>query len=91
MVTITSTNRPGFIPPLPNHIRIPDYYSVWVLTPLKDGTIQIMNQVHVGSSGYAAWLVNIASIDGMYITMHNLTDWVKKEKYQKAKSIFAKE
>ena len=91
VVTIKSINNPYFIPPAPSHIRVPEYNSVWILTPLKDGTVQIMNQLHVISSGFAAWMVNIAAIEGMYETMLNLKYWVQKEKYQKAKSIFIKD
>jgi hypothetical protein len=90
-VTITSTCNSNYIPPVASHIRITEYYAVWTLVPLKNGTVQVTHQLAVNSTGLIAWAVNMVAIDGTYETMSNFKEWAIKEKYQKVKNPLVKE
>lgn len=86
VVTINSTCKPDYIPKVPGHIRITEFRALWILTPNKDGTVEIKYQLLVNPGGYVpAWLVNLAVIDGPFETMVNFKQWVMKDKYQNAK------
>lgn len=87
-----TTNMPEFIPPVQGHVRITEFDALWTLTPLKNGLVKCEYQLLVNPGGNVpAWMVNLAAIDGPFETTYNLTEWVKKEKYQKAKYSFIKE
>jgi ribosome-associated toxin RatA of RatAB toxin-antitoxin module len=82
----TATCMAEYFPKQKNHVRITEFKAAWTLVPLKNGYVFIEYQLFVNPGGTVpAWLVNLAAIDGPYETMHNLKDWVVKEKYQKAK------
>jgi START domain-containing protein len=91
-VTIKSTNNPNYIPPIKDRTRVEEFYGIWTLTPLTDGTVQVTYQFRVKPGGYIpVWLVNMAALYGPYETMYNFKQWIVKDKYQKAKSTFIKE
>ena len=89
VVTIRSYAVGQYIPVIPDHVRITKFNASWVLTPQKNGTIEIVYQLFVDPGGYVpAWLVNMAVIDGPFETLNNMKSWVAKEKYQKTKIPF---
>ena len=91
-VVIKSTNHANYIPPFPNRMRISKFYAKWTLIPLKDGTVQLTYEFLVKPEGAVpVWLMNMAIAYGPYETMLNFKEWIKKEKYQKAKSKLIKE
>jgi hypothetical protein len=92
VVLIRSTNMPTYIPPYEGRTRITDLKALWTLTPLKDGSIQLVYEFQVKPGTYVpTWLVNAAVLSGPYETMSNFREWLKKEKYQKAKNTLIKE
>lgn len=88
-VTIRSYSIGQYIPVMPDYVRITKFNASWVLTPQKNGTIEIVYQLFVDPGGYApAWIVNMAIVDGPYETLNNMKTWVAKEKYIKTKIPF---
>jgi len=84
-VTIKSSSKHNYIPEIPNYVRIKEFNASWTLTPLKDGSIEIVYQLMVNPGGsIPAWLVNLAVIDGPFETCSKLKTLVVTEKYQKA-------
>lgn len=83
-VTIRSYAVGQYIPALPDYVRITKFNASWVLTPQKNGTVEIVYQLLVDPGGYVpAWIVNMAVVDGPYETLNNMKTWVAKDKYQK--------
>jgi hypothetical protein len=92
VVTIRSTCDPDYIPQVDDHVRVTKLSSFWTLAPMKDGTIQVCNQILVDPGGnIPAWLVNMAAVEGPYQTMVHLKEMVLKKKYQDAKITFIKD
>lgn len=92
VVSIKSTCKPDYIPRVPGRVRITEFKALWTLTPLKDGSVEIVYELLVNPGGYVpAWLVNLAVVDGPYETMLHVKDWVLKKKYQNEKVSFIKE
>jgi hypothetical protein len=92
IVRITSVCTPDYIPKVPDHVRITEFRAAWTLVPQKDGMVEITYQLLVNPGGYVpAWLVNMAVVDGPYETMVNFKEWIKKDKYQKAKIPYIKD
>lgn len=88
-VTIRSYALGQYMPALPDYVRITKFNASWVLTPQKNGTIEIVYQLLVDPGGYVpAWIVNLAVVDGPYETLNNMKTWVLKDKYQKIKIPF---
>lgn len=83
---------PNYIPTVAGHTRITEFRASWTLTPLPDGYLNIEYQLLVNPGGNVpVWLVNLAVVDGPYETALHMMEWVKKEKYQKAKISFIEE
>lgn len=92
VVVITSACTPDFIPVVPDYVRIREFKASWTLSPQKNGTVQVVYQLLVNPGGYVpAWVINLAVVDGPYETTLHLKEWIKKEKYQKAKFRFIKD
>lgn len=92
IVTVKSTAIPNYIPVQKGFVRIPLLNASWILTPMKDGTVEIVYQLLVNPGGcIPAWIANLVVIDGPFATMVNFKEWVMKPKYQMAKVSFIKE
>ncbi|MHB8259239.1 MAG: START domain-containing protein [Bacteroidia bacterium] len=92
VITMKSSCNADYTPEIEHYVRVREFKATWTLVPYKDGTVQLTYQllVHPGGS-VPAWLVNMAAVDGPYLTMLNFKEWIMKEKYQKAKSPLVKE
>lgn len=92
VVTIKSYSMSTHIPVVPGYVRIKNINASWILTPHKDGTVEIVYQLLVDPAGnIPAWIVNMAIVDGPFETMINIKERALKEEYQKAKIPFIKE
>jgi ribosome-associated toxin RatA of RatAB toxin-antitoxin module len=92
VITIKSTANPKYIPDKPGFVRIPQLDACWILTPMKDGVVEINYQLLVNPGGsIPVWIVNMVVIDGPFQTMVNFKQWVMKPKYQAAKLSCIKE
>lgn len=88
-VTIRSYAVSQYIPAIPDYVRITKFNASWVLTPQKNGTIEIVYQLFVDPGGAVpAWIVNLAVVDGPFETLNNMKTWVTKDKYKKTKIPF---
>ena len=91
-ITLLSTSKPDYIPVDDESIRVKKINSHWYLKPLKDGTVEVINQILVDPGGdIPVWLVNLAAVEGPYETMLHFKEMIKKKKYIDAKVPFVKE
>jgi len=68
-VTLTTTSTPDYMPETPGIVRIVDYQSVYILTPLSKGIVQIEFEFHANPTGaIPAWLINANIISGPFNT-----------------------
>lgn len=92
VITIKSYAVGHYISDFPGYVRIMKFNASWVLTPQKDGTVEIIYELLVDPAGSVpAWAVNMAIVDGPFETMNNIKALVFKEKYQKTKISFIEE
>ena len=92
VVTIKSYSMATLIPLVPSYVRIKNINASWILTPRKDGTVEIVYQLLVDPAGsIPAWIVNMAIVDGPFETMSNMNEMILKKEYQKAKIPYIKE
>lgn len=89
-ITITITNMPGFLPPEPTLIRVPDIGGHWTLEPEADGWVEVTYQVHGDPGGWIpVWLVNQAAQVSVRNTLQNLVSVVGR--YEGTRSEFVQE
>ena len=83
---------PDYLPKVEGHIRVKLFKALWIITPLKNGMVNLEYQLLVDPSGsIPTWMVNLAVVDGPYDSEIKLKELILKEKYQKAKLSFIKE
>jgi hypothetical protein len=81
----------GKIPEDDDYVRIPRMNGFWSFTPLANGKVNVVYQVHAEPGGsLPAWLANSVVVDTPYYTMSNMLDMLKLEKYKKAELSFIK-
>ncbi len=58
-ILMAGTAAPDYLPPLPDHVRIPTIASTWRLTPMPQGLVRIEWEGHVDPAGNVPrWLAN---------------------------------
>ncbi|MDQ3046645.1 MAG: START domain-containing protein [Bacteroidota bacterium] len=86
IVTQKSSSIPDYIVPAKDHVRITQFKAEWILSPLKNGMVNIEYRLLVDPGGtIPVWLVNLAMVEGPFETMLNMKTRVMLDKYQKAK------
>ena len=79
------------LPENDDYVRIPRMKGFWSFTPMPEGEIKIVYQVHAEPGGsLPAWLANSVVVDTPYHTMSNMLEMLVLEKYQQAKIPFIK-
>jgi hypothetical protein len=79
------TNNPGFIPKVNGKERITVFKALWILTPLKNNTVNVEYQLMVDPGGnIPTWLVNFSATDGPLKNAQIIKEIVLKEKYKNA-------
>ena len=69
-------------------VRAPMTRAKWILTPVSENETEVLYQILTEPGGYLpAFLVNLFSSDMGVITIAELRNMVKKDKYNNAKSI----
>lgn len=92
IVYFNSSVLPDLLPEQADVVRIRKFQGSWKLTPKTDGTVNIEYQIGVDPGGLIpAWIVNMASTDGPFITTLNLKQAVKNPKYQQARLAYIQE
>jgi len=80
-----------YLPIDDDYVRIPHMTGFWAFTPIAEGKVKIVYQVHADPGGsLPAWLANSVVVDTPYYTMSNLREMLKQEKYQQAEIPFIK-
>jgi hypothetical protein len=91
-VIIRSTSMPDYIPKIPGLVRITEFKAFWILTPMKDGTVKVVYQLLVDPGGLVpAWLVNLAVIEGPFVTAVNLRERAVSARYKNIRLSYVKE
>lgn len=74
------------------NIRLKDYSSHWILTPLENGKVAIEYQMSSNPEGYLpAWLVNLVIDTGIIDTMCKFRNLLKEEDYVNSKLDYVSE
>lgn len=86
-VTITMSGIPDYIPPQKDVVRMPSASGLFILTPLENNEVKITYQLRAVSGGQIPqWMADLVVVDSPYITLHNLREEIKKEKYRNSVS-----
>ncbi|MEZ5582488.1 MAG: START domain-containing protein [Candidatus Competibacteraceae bacterium] len=92
VVTITMIGHPDYIELQPTYVRMPVFEGFWQLTPLPNGWVKIVCQLHAEPGGYIPdWLANSAAQKAAYQTLVNLRKIISRPKYQNATLNFVQE
>jgi hypothetical protein len=92
VVTITMSGYPDYMEPQQSYVRMPVFEGFWQLTPLPNGWVEIVCQLHAEPGGYIPdWLANSAAQKAAYQTLLNLQQIISRQKYQSATLHFIKE
>jgi hypothetical protein len=91
-VTISITGVPDFAPERPGLVRVRKIDGFWRFTPLEDGNVRIVYQVHNEPGGnIPQWLANAVVVTQPYRTLVNMQKWVKRPEYRGKKYDFIQE
>lgn len=81
-VTVLGENQPNYLPENKNVVRIQQSYSRWLITPLRNGQVQIEYLLQVDPGGSVpAWLINMFATKGPFESFQKLRTQVKKSIY----------
>jgi len=85
-VNIAINSEPNMIPQKAGIVRIQKLSGYWQLTPLKDGTVEVVYELSIAPGGkIPTWLINLLIVDTPFNTLKNLRELVKKSVYKNAK------
>lgn len=81
----------GHLPEDDDYVRIPRMSGFWSFSPLSNGEVKVVYQVHAEPGGsLPAWLANSVVVDTPYHTLSNMRDMLALEKYKQAEVSFVK-
>ncbi len=87
-----AVGEPNYLPLVEDHVRVKVFNSMWVLTPLKNGFVNCVNQILVDPGGsIPTWLINMVAVDGPFETTSNFRKLVMDKKYQSTQLEYIKE
>lgn len=73
IITLKMTCTPDYIKANDGVVRIPTMNGFWRITPLKDGMVEVLQQVHASPGGRIPdWLANSAVVDTPFQTLLNM-------------------
>jgi hypothetical protein len=74
VVTMISSAAPDYLPATDGVVRIRDFYSIYKLTPLSNGTVRVEYELDVNPTGkIPAWLINANVVTGPFTSAVALT------------------
>jgi hypothetical protein len=83
-VTSTITGESDFAEDSEDFVRMPELLGAWKFTPMQDGMVEVIYQVHANPGGSLPdWLVNSIVVETPMETLANLHEVITDEKYQK--------
>jgi ribosome-associated toxin RatA of RatAB toxin-antitoxin module len=82
VVSVDANNVTGYVPEIPNIVRITRSDAKWTITPLGGGQVKVeyILQVDPGG-GLPSWLINPFASKGVIETFKNLRGQLKKPEY----------
>jgi hypothetical protein len=82
-VSILYTSIDGYLPKLKHTVRIDDNQGFWILAPLEKNRVHLTWQGRLDPGGwFPTWLLRMLFDTVVLKTMQDITEEVKKEKYQ---------
>ncbi len=82
VVITKSEAAPEYIDAYSEFIRVPIFSSTYILTPRKNGFIDVEYQLQVSPGGtIPAWIINLGITKGPVMTMESLADLLDSGKY----------
>lgn len=91
-VSVDGFNRPAYLPPNKNIVRIQQSFSKWLITPVQNGQLKIEYVLEVDPGGSVpAWLINLFATKGPFETFKKLREQVRKPAYANLKLGFIRE
>lgn len=92
VVTIDIEGKPDFIPENKNLVRVTHIKGFWRFTPLDQGKVEIVYQVHnEPGGGIPAWLVNSFVVKQPFRTLVNMQKMINESRYPIKQYGFIKE
>ena len=92
IVTINGPTVADYVPEKKNIVRVHRSYGKWILTPVKQKTVQIDYTLETDPGGsLPAWLVNLFATKGPSETFKKLKEQLAKPRYQNAQLAFIAE
>lgn len=81
VVQIESHALPDYLPEQKGVVRVRKVDSVWTITPLADGGVEVVYQVHSEPGGnLPAWLINRVVYEQPFKTLLQLRDYLARSK-----------
>jgi hypothetical protein len=81
-VTLRTSGKADYIPPVPDRVRVPRMNALWTFTPVNGGDVMVTYQMHSEPGGYITpELANMAVVDLPYNTLLKLRNFIKQPKY----------
>ncbi|MBP7736852.1 MAG: START domain-containing protein [Spirochaetes bacterium] len=81
-VTLRTSGKADFIPPVPDRVRVPRMNALWTFKPLSGGDVMVTYQMHSEPGGYITpELANMAAVDLPYNTLFKLRNFLRQPKY----------
>jgi ribosome-associated toxin RatA of RatAB toxin-antitoxin module len=92
VVTISISGVPDFIPLKPGLVRVERIKGFWQFSPLADGSVEVVYQVHNEPGGnLPTWLVNSVVVTQPFRTLMNMRERIKDSVYNEKYYEFIKE
>ena len=89
VVTLASDIVNGLIPEFKELVRVADFHSRYILTPIADGSVDIDYELGTNPGGEVpAWLVNLVIVNAPYQTQEKLNELVLNPRYKSSKNYF---
>lgn len=91
-VTSIAFGAADYIAEVDDFVRIPNFYSIWTLTPKGSGNILVEFVLKIDLGGNVpTWLVNLTISKGPFTTIFNMLQELEKPEYKNAKVCYIRE
>ncbi|MBN1533240.1 MAG: START domain-containing protein [Spirochaetes bacterium] len=85
-IFIRFEGTPGFMPPVPGRLRVPEVKGHWEFRPLGGGAVEVEYQFYMNPGGRIfAWMVNMGLPEAPMKTLRGLKRAVTADRYRNAR------
>ncbi|HNW51432.1 MAG TPA: START domain-containing protein [Prolixibacteraceae bacterium] len=82
-VVISMIGAPNFMPPQKDIVRMPEANGAFTLTPVGKDQTKVTYQLQAATGGIIPqWVADLVVVDSPYVTLNNLRQEIKKDKYR---------